>query len=255
MSVLFPHMSDSPESSQTMGGLSYGVIAFVVLPFTLTLFFFQRNPDEVYVVLEYLYQGLNFAMMLAIFRSYLQDSWLNVSIHPKEVLTVSLGAAALTSIGYIAFATAALLGLFDRAQIVFMGALPMTGIELMVLPGQFALLGGLPAMLVLVVLGPITTACMFYATAFAPVCVKGHRVLAYGVLAALLAVPRIITWFTVWGGWKEAALYLVQLPIHFLACWTYQKTNTIWAPIFTHALVNLFCCAALLGMRFLGIIG
>ena len=247
-------MSDSPESSQTMGGLSYGVIAFVVLPFTFTLFFFQRNPEKVYVVLEYLYQGLNFAMMLAIFRSYLQDSWLNVSIHPKKVLTVSLGAAALMAIGYVAFAAAALLGVSDQAQIIFLGALPMTGIELMVLPGQFALMGGLPAMLVLVVLGPITTACMFYATAFAPVCVKGHRFLAYGTLAALLAVPRIITWFTIWGGWKEVSLYLVQLPIHFLACWTYQKTNTIWAPIFTHALANFFCCAALLRLRFFGII-
>ena len=28
MNKLFPHMADSPDSGQTMGGLSYGVIQF-----------------------------------------------------------------------------------------------------------------------------------------------------------------------------------------------------------------------------------
>lgn len=255
MNQLFPHMSDSPESGQTMGGLSYGVIAFVVLPFTFTLFFFERNSNKVYTILEFLYQGLNFAMMLAIFHTYLLDSWLNVRIHPKKVLGVSLGAEAVIAGLYIEFAAAAARGLFETAEIVFFGALPMTGIELMMLPGDFALYGGIPAVLFLVVLGPITTSCLFYATAFAPVCVSGKRWLAYLSVAALLAVPRFITYFTVWGGWKEIPLYLAQLPLHFLACWTYQKTDTIWAPIFTHAMANLFGCAVLYGMKFAGIIG
>lgn len=255
MNRLFPHMADSPESAQAMGGLSYGIIAFVVLPFTFTLFFFQRNPDEVYVVLEFLYQGLNCAMMIAIYRSYLRDSWLNVSIHPKKVLGVSLGAAAVIAGFYIVIAAAVALGLSGQAGLLFLGALPMTGIELMLLPGDFALLGGIPAMLVLVVLGPITTSCLFYATAFAPVCVSGRRWLGYLSVAALLAAPRFITYFTVWGGWKEIPLYLAQLPIHALACWTYQKTDTVWAPIFTHGMANLLCCGVLYAMKLAGIVG
>lgn len=255
MNKHFPHMYDSPESGQFVGSLSYGIVAFVVLPFTFTLFFFERNSNTVYTILEFLYQGLNAFMMIAIFRTYLQDSWLNVSIHPKKVLGVSLGAAAVIAGLYIEFAAGAARDLFDQAEIVFFGALPMTGIELMMLPGDFALFGGIPAVLFLVVLGPITTSCLFYATAFAPVCVSGKRWLAYLSVAALLAVPRFITSFTIWGGWKELALYLAQLPIHLLACWTYQKTDTIWAPIFTHAMANLFCCAVLYGMKFAGIIG
>lgn len=255
MNRLFPHMSDSPQSGQTMGGLSYGVIAFVVLPFTFTLFFFQRNPDEVYVVLEFLYQGLNAAMMLAIYRTYLRDSWLNVSIHPEKVLGVCLGAAALIAGLYIMIGAIGALVLPGQAVLLFLGALPMTGIELMLLPGDFVLLGGIPAMLVLVVLGPITTSCLFYATAFAPVCVSGRRWLAYLSVAALLAAPRFITYFTVWGGWKEIPLYLTQLPIHALACWTYQKTDTVWAPIFTHGMANLFCCAVLYAMKLAGFAG
>ncbi len=255
MDELFPHMYDSPESPQVVGSLSYGIVAFVVLPFTFTLFFFDRNAEGIYPILEYIYYGLNFTMMLAIFHTYLQDSWLNVSIAPKKVLLVSLAAAAVIAMLYLEFLRASALGLFESAGIIFFGALPMTGIELMLLPGDFALFGGIPAMVFLVVLGPVITSCLFYATAFAPVCVAGKRGLAYVSVAALLAVPRFITYFTVWGGWKEIALYLAQLPIHLLACWTYQKTDTIWAPIFTHAMVNLFSCAVLYIMQLTGIIG
>ena len=34
-------------------------------------------------------------------------------------------------------------------------------------------------------------------------------------------------------------LYFCQLPIHMLSCWAYQKTDTVWAPIVTHMMVNL----------------
>ena len=255
MKSFFPHMYDSPENNQVVGSLSYGIVAFVVLPFTFTLFFFERNSEQVYVVLEYIYQGMNAAMMLAIFRAYLRDSWLNVSIAPRRVLGYALGAAGVILGLYLEFLKWAAAELFESAGTVFFGALPMTGIELMLLPGDFALFGGIPAMLFLVVLGPVLTACMFYATAFAPVCASGRRTLAYFAVAVLLAVPRVITSFTVWGGWKEGALYLAQLPIHWLACWTYEQTDTVWAPIFTLTFVNLLSCVILFAMKLTLIIG
>ena len=254
MNTLFPHMYDSPENSQAVGSLSYGIVAFAVLPFTFALFFFERNSQQVYVVLEYIYQGINAAMMLAIFRSYLRDSWLDVAIAPGKVLGYALGAAVVIQCLYLEFLKWTAAGLFESAATVFFGALPMTGVELMLLPGDFAIFGGIPAMLFLVVLGPVITACMFYATAFAPVCASGRRTLAYFAVAALLAVPRSITYFTVWGGWKEVALYLAQLPIHWLACWTYEQTDTVWAPIFTLAFVNLLSCGLLLIMHLTGVI-
>lgn len=255
MKKFFPHMYDCPENSQAVGSLSYGIVAFVVLPFTFTLFFFDRNAEGIYLVLEYIYYGMNLAMMLAIFHPYLRDSWLNVAIAPKQVLGVSLGAAGVIAGLYIEFTAAAARGLFESAGTVFFGVLPLGGVELMLLPGDFVLFGGIPAMVFLTLAGPVITACLFYATAFAPVCASGRRTLAYFAVAVLLAVPRIITYFTVWGGWKELALYLAQLPIHLIACWTYQKTDTVWAPIFTLAMVNLFSCVMLFAMQLLGIIG
>lgn len=254
MTKLFPHMYDSPEKSQSVAGLSCGVVSFLLLPFTFTLFFYDRNPPQVYMILEYLYQSVNFLMMIFVFRSYLRDSWLNVTIAPGRVLGVSLGAAA-TIVGlYVFFLAAGFLGLFPQANVIFLGALPMTGVELMMLPGDLVLFGGIPAMVFLTVLGPVITACMFYATVFAPVCGSGRRFGAYAALAVMLAVPRVITYFTAWGGWKELPLYLAQLPIHFIACWTYQKTDTIWAPILTLTISNLCSCVILFLMQLTGLI-
>jgi hypothetical protein len=127
-------------------------------------------------------------------------------------------------------------------------------VELMMVPGDLVILGGIPAMVFLTVLGPVITACMFYASVFAPLCGSGKRFGAYVAMAVILAIPRIITSFAVWGGWKELPLYLTQLPIHLLACWTYQKTDTVWTPIFTLAIANLLSCILLFGLQFVGII-
>ena len=254
MGKLFPHMYDSPEGNQCVGGFTYGAVPFVVLPFTLTLLTIGVSDSKPYVWLEYLYQAINFAAMFAIYRSYLRDSWLNVSINVKGVVFACLvGGSAILCL-YAGFLYAAFFELFPKAETVFFGALPMVGIELMMLPSSLLMNGGIPAVLVLVVLGPVTTSCLFYATAFSPICTAGKRFWAYIAVAALVAVPRIVTYFTVWGGHKEVALYLAQLPIHFIACWTYQKTDTIWAPIFTLAGVNLIVCAVVGVLWFNGFI-
>ena len=254
MSKFFPDMYDSPETGQFVAGISYGIIPFLAMPFTLTLLTIGSDDAAIYVGIEYFYQAVSFLAMLWIYRTYLRDSWLNVSIQPKQVLSVSLGAAAFIAAIYIESFFAAYRGIYPQANTVFFGILPMTGIELTMLPGDLVLFGGLPAVLVLVVLGPVITSCLFYASAFAPVCAAGKPVWAYISVAALLAVPRLVTSVTVWGGWKEVELYLAQLPIHMLACWTYQKTDTVWAPIFTHAMANAFCCAMLYLLQLTGII-
>lgn len=38
--------------------------------------------------------------------------------------------------------------------------------------------------------------------------------------------------------------YLVQLPIHLLMCWSYQKTDNVWTPLISLAVVNLLASVA-----------
>lgn len=74
MNKLFPYMTDSPEHRQALGGLTYGVFPFVVLPFALVLFTVGVSEMKTFAFLELLYQGINFIALFAIFRTYLQDS-------------------------------------------------------------------------------------------------------------------------------------------------------------------------------------
>ena len=93
MNKLFPLMYDGPENGQSVAGVSYSTIPFLVLPFTLTLLTIGSNSTRVYTGIEYVYQLINFAAVFFIYRTYLQDSWMNVSLAPSEVLTVSAIAA------------------------------------------------------------------------------------------------------------------------------------------------------------------
>jgi membrane protease YdiL (CAAX protease family) len=34
------------------------------------------------------------------------------------------------------------------------------------------------------------------------------------------------------------------LPIHLLACWSYQKTDNVWTPLISLALINLLASVA-----------
>jgi hypothetical protein len=87
-------------------------------------------------------------------------------------------------------------------------------------------------------LTPFAISGMYYATAFAPICVN-RPWLAYIMVAVYLLVPRLLYALNWWLLSEEIMLYLVQLPIHLIACWSYQKTDTIWAPICSLAIVNL----------------
>ena len=254
MNRLFPHMYDCPERNQIVSGITYGLIPFLVLPMALVLLVLDSADTKVYAALECLYQISSFVAVLVIFKSYFRDSWLNVSIEPMKFLLVCLAAASWICAVYCFYFLATVRNFLPGGSLIILGAMPMTGIELLLLPGDFFLLGKFLPALVLIFLGPVITAGLFYAPIFAPLSVAGHKIGAYLGVAVITALPRIFTYFTIWGGWKEPQLYLAQLPIHMIACWSYQKTDSVWAPIFTHAIANALICTALFAMRAAGIL-
>lgn len=254
LKTLFPYMYDSPEKEQAISGFCYALVPFVLMPSILTLLVIDTSEPGPRMVLECIYLIANFFFLLSIFRTYLADSWLNVTVYPKKFWSVCIGAAALITAIYGGVTCAAFLNLFDKAGTAALGILPMEGLELLLLPGDFVLFGGIIAVVIAVVLGPVITACLYYATVFAPLCAAGHRIWAYLAVAAMTAAPRILTSLTFWGGWKEKELFLFQLPIHWIACWAYQKTDTIWAPIFIHAIANALSCGILFALQAIGYI-
>ena len=58
-------------------------------------------------------------------------------------------------------------------------------------------------------------------------------------VAGITLIPPIVN--ILWRGDAAFVLigYLVQLPIHLLACWSYQKTDNPWTPLITLVIINL----------------
>lgn len=93
-----------------------------------------------------------------------------------------------------------------------------------------------------VLIAPIVTCCMFYATVFP----KKYNVrpwLGYLAVAVVTLLPRVA--MGVFGWWSmesQLGQYVVQLPTHLICCWLYAKTDNIWAPIFAQTGANILAC-------------
>ena len=94
------------------------------------------------------------------------------------------------------------------------------------------------------VFAPMSICALFYCFGFAPVCY--HKPwLAYLCIAVITLIPPVIN--ILWRGEADLVLsgYLVQLPIHLLMCWSYQKTDNVWTPLVSLMAVNLLASVVL----------
>ena len=240
------YMVDIPLKHRILGGLAYNFVAFWTLPFLLLLLLAGSIPSVFNDAgVEILYHFLNCIVAFCIFRRYMKDSYINVIACAEEIWAVvwRSALAILAVAGVLYYAAMFLLG--DLALIGAHGILPIFEVDLFVLSGvmleNYPILGTLAAVL----FGPIAVSCLYYATVFAPIAAE-RPVLAYFVMAGYLAIPRVCNALTFWYPEEQLVLYLVQLPIHLLACRAYQKADTIWAPIALLALVNTVSTVALL---------
>jgi hypothetical protein len=167
---------------------------------------------------------------------YLKDEWFMVTTDVRYYLK------------HVALTVCLIVG----AELVLLGALYLCGFDIVYmlehLPVAEMSVSHTPLLLVslepifgtiaLSVFAPISICALFYCLGFAPVCY--HKPwLAYLCVAAITLIPPVID--ILWRG--EAALvlsgYLVSLPVHLLACWSYQKTDNVWTPMISLAIANL----------------
>lgn len=239
MRKLFPMMIDRPETPHIISSVFYCILAFWTLPFLLLLFMQGSFHNPVTLAWgDIAYHIINFIMALVIFRNYLAESFLNVQADLKHVLTYALTAAALMCTLMMIF----MLGyLSTGAEILSLAAfstLPIAEVELFVLSSEVIYQVPLWGTLCMVILTPVSISCLYYATAFAPgSCNKPW--LGYLLVALILAFPRVCNAVTYWDPMEELQLYLIQLPLHLFACWSYQQADTVWAPIISLSVTNL----------------
>lgn len=245
MNKHFPTLTERPEVNNSIAALFYQVVAYFSLPFLLLLLL-QGGQDGVHRVaaaLELAYHAFNFFVALFIFREYLTDTWADFRYgYQKLMKTVSLYTGLIMLIAIVLNALFGFSG--GTAGLLAYGTLPLTEVDLFVLPCDVVATFPLLGTLCMGFLTPVAISCLFYGAVFAPICYT-RPVLAYVAMAVFLAFPRFCNAATFWDPATEWTLYFTQLPLHMIACRAYQKTDSIWAPILTLWIVNLLSCALL----------
>lgn len=237
MKKLFPSMCSKPEKITVFSIIPCWPWVFVLLPmFMPFLGLGLWEQVEISSWLEIGYHAANGILMLLVIRTYLAEEWYMVT----------------TDVRYYLKHIALTVGLMAGAELVLLGGLFLCGFPIKYLlewlPVVEMSVSHTPLLLVslepifgtiaLSVFVPISICALFYCFGFAPVCYKKPW-LAYLCIAVIALIPPVID--ILWRGNAVFVLcgYFVHLPIHLLACWSYQKTDNVWTPMVSLAIANL----------------
>ena len=234
---IFPHMYSKPENNRIFAIIACWLFIFVLIPWFLPILGLGLWEEyEISVWLEIGYHALNGIIALLLIGSYLKDEWFMVSIeisHYLKHIALTVGLIAVTELVWLytlTFFGLNTLDMLEHLPIVEMAVshTPLFTVDLQPIFGTIAMS----------VFAPISICTLFYCLGFAPVCYKKPW-LAYLCIAVVTLIPPVIN--ILWRGDAAFVLigYLVQLPIHLLACWSYQKTDNPWTPLITLVIINL----------------
>ena len=237
MNKIFPAMYSKPSTSKIIALIPCWVWVFVLFPmFMPFLGFGIWEQYELSVWLEISYHVANGIIALFIISDYLKDDWFMVTTD----LRFYIKHIALT-VGLVIIAEFVLLGpltLFGFDIMNMLESLPVVEMSVSHTPLFLIELQPIIGAITLTVFAPISICALFYCFGFAPVCCRKPW-LAYLCIAVITLIPPIIN--ILWRGGAELVLsgYLIQLPIHLLLCWSYQKTDNVWTPLISLVVINL----------------
>lgn len=243
MKKIFPPMYSKPEKLQIFSLIPCWFWVFVLLPMFMPFVGLGLwEQVEISSWLEIGYHVANAIILVLLMREYLKDEWFMVATDVRYFLK-----HVLLTVGLIVGTELVLLGdlYFHGFNIAYMlENLPMVEMSVSHTPLLLVSLEPIFGTIALSFFAPITICALFYCLGFAPICCKKPW-LAYLCIAVITLIPPVID--ILWRG--EAALvlsgYLVQLPIHLLACWSYQKTDNVWTPMVSLAITNLLASIVL----------
>lgn len=231
MKDFFPLMNDDTEKGMHFALFAYWVFAFGVLPSWMPLFadgFWDNFPVTSWF--EIGYHVLNAVVVAIMLKSYLADSLLTVQLDPKRFFVIVGSAVAVMLVMAAA--------LFGLAGDVIVDFYPLGEMNVFFTLGYMAQLQPVFGTICCSVFVPFAVVGLFYASGFAPMCRRSHW-LGYVVVTVVLVLPCVFD--ILWRGGADFTIpiFIMQLPMHWVACWTYQKADTVWAPVATLAIFNL----------------
>lgn len=237
MEKVFPRMYSKPEKKYLVGLIPCWLWVFVALPMFMPYLGVGLWQNPVFISwLEVGYHVTNGIIVFFVMREYLQEEWFMVSTDARHYLK------------HIALTVVLMLG----AEFLLLHVLPHAGLYV------YYMLEGLPVIemhvshtplstvltqpifgtIAVSVFVPVSISILFYSLGFAPLCGKKPW-LAYLCIALVTLIPPVVN--ILWRGDTLFVLtaYIINLPVHLLACWSYQKTDNVWTPIISLGITNL----------------
>ena len=241
MKKLFPAMTSRPGSGELVGTVSYWAWAFALVPMWIPFLSTGLWEDRDYCSwVEIIYHALNGVVTVIILKEYLKDEWFMVTTAPGRYL----GHGLLTAL--LMFGTVILLavvrGLLGGNGFYLLEWIPVTELNVAQTSALMTISNPVFGAICAVFLVPISLCGLFYALGFAPLCCK-KPVAAYFLVAVVILIPSVVD--VLWRGDLRVSTdrYFFLLPVHLLACWSYQKTDNIFTSMFSLALLNLLGAA------------
>lgn len=231
----FPMMMEHPGSAAIVIAGTYYLIAFGLAPYMMILLNYSTAYNAEWSKwIELLFHGLSFCFAAICFHAHLAESFWNVRFYFKKYIT-----AVVICTGLI-LAVAAPMQYF-APHLVIDGTLPIFEADFLFSSGAMIYYSPILGTVCATLFAPVSVGCLFYAVGFAPGASK-NRWSGYLIISLVLLIPRVLKVLYFWDLSGELIIYLMQLPIHLLACWSYQKTDTVWTPITVLSITNLIAC-------------
>lgn len=237
MEKIFPSMCSKPEKIKIFALIPCWLWVFVLLPmFMPFLGLGLWEQWELSSWLEIGYHVANGVAMLLLMRSYLEEEWFMVKTDVRYYLkhiALTVGLMVGTELGLLVALSLCGFNIENMLE-----GLPVVEMFVSHTPLFLITLEPVFGTIALSIFAPISICALFYCFGFAPVCYRKPW-LAYLCIAILTLIPPVVN--ILWRGDANFVLsvYLAHLPIHLLACWSYQKTDNVWTPMVSLGVTNL----------------
>lgn len=227
-----PAMLECPEKAQVGVGIFYNFVSFFLLPFFAIFLIADLQDPVFYSWFEAGFHIINLVVCIGLFREFLSDAWNMFWLQKETLFSVIWRATLACCVVALVLLVTPLLRYFGVL------AIPVTEGQILLFASDMFYYNPLMGFVCAVVVSPIVTACLFYATGFAPAFNKWPW-LGYVVVTALLAFFHIGNDSTAFDTMSEIIAFAFQLPFHLIACWSLRRSDNICVPIITLAATNL----------------
>ena len=218
-------LSVSLSKKEVVFGILYTLAELLVLPSLLTWGNWLLGSPLSVTQLNFVFFALNFIIITVAYRRFLIENFKTLLQNPWRVLRFAGAGLLLYWVGnfFVSLLVVLLSPDFVNANDQSIQQLTQDNVILMTLGTVF--------------LVPVVEENLFRGVLFGSLYAK-NRFWAYAVSTAVFSAIHIVSYLGVYSPLELLLSFLQYVPAGLCLAWSYQKADSIWAPILIHIAVN-----------------